>query len=180
MSAARVDSLTGIANRGAFFSRADRILRRAREDGAPVSLIVFDLDHFKMINDTHGHAAGDRVLRAFADTAGEIMRPADLLGRIGGEEFAAILPGAGAEAAYVIADWIRHAFEVAPKIIDGALVHATVSAGIAMTQPKGTLEAFLEAADRALHRAKAFGRNRVERDADGRPPTAPAKIIRVA
>ncbi len=180
VSAARVDSLTGVANRGAFFSRADRILRRARENSEPVSLIVFDLDHFKEINDKFGHASGDRVLRAFTETASEIMRPMDLFGRIGGEEFAAVLPGATAEIAYVIADRVRHAFQSSPRLeADGWAIRATVSAGVAAASAKVPLETVMESADRALYRAKASGRNRVERAADVRAVAA-AIATRVA
>jgi diguanylate cyclase (GGDEF)-like protein len=179
MSAARIDSLTGVANRGAFFTQAGRILRRARDARAPVSLIVFDLDYFKRINDSFGHAAGDRVLRTFADTATAMLRPADLLGRIGGEEFAALLPGVGTEAAYVIAERIRHAFESASSGV-GSGVRATVSAGTAVALPGAVVETVLEEADRALYRAKANGRNRVERAIESAAHQSDAKVIRVA
>jgi diguanylate cyclase (GGDEF)-like protein len=180
MTAARIDSLTGVANRGAFFTQAGRILRRARDAQAPVTLIVFDLDYFKRINDSYGHAAGDRVLRCFAETAGATLRPADLLGRIGGEEFAAILPGVGMEAAYVIAERVRHAFEVASTSVGHAIVRATVSAGTALASPEGNVETILEAADRALYRAKANGRNRVERALDQLWTASETNVIRVA
>jgi diguanylate cyclase (GGDEF)-like protein len=147
-------------------------------------LIVFDLDYFKRVNDTYGHVVGDRVLRVFADTAGAMLRPADLFGRIGGEEFAAILPGVGAEAAYVIADRVRHAFEVAPKNASGPgslAVYATVSAGTAVALADATIDTIFEAADRALYRAKATGRNRVERAlADPRSNAFESNVIRVA
>jgi diguanylate cyclase (GGDEF)-like protein len=181
-TAAHFDSLTGVANRGAFFSRAERLYRHAREDGVPVSLIVFDLDHFKQVNDTYGHLVGDTVLKTFADSAGAVLRPGDLFGRIGGEEFAAILPGAGTETASVVAERVRHAFEAAPKLVSGMPVTATVSAGVATAPTSsliGQLETTLEAADRALYRAKAFGRNRVERAYD-RPPLASTVTVRVA
>ena len=130
-TAAYIDALTGIANRGAFFTHADRLYRRSSKDASSVSLIVFDLDHFKAINDTHGHLAGDTVLKAFADAAGAVLRPGDLFGRIGGEEFAAVLPGAGAEVACIVAERVRHAFEMTPKMVRGAPIRATVSAGVA-------------------------------------------------
>jgi diguanylate cyclase (GGDEF)-like protein len=178
-TAADVDALTGVVNRGAFFARAERMRRRAEADGGALSVIAFDLDQFKAINDTFGHSVGDRVLRAFTDAAGAVLRPGDLLGRIGGEEFAAILPGAGIEAAYVVADRVRHAFEKTPKALGENLVHATVSAGIASADKQSTLEALLESADHALYRAKALGRNRVEREAamSGR---VVSNVIRVA
>jgi diguanylate cyclase (GGDEF)-like protein len=178
ISAARVDALTGVANRGAFFVQAQRHYRRAEESGAAIAAIVFDLDHFKMINDAYGHAVGDNVLRAFAETAVAVLRPGDFFGRIGGEEFAAVLPGAGSEAAYVIAERVRHAFDAMPKVYASGSVQATVSAGVASAQPKASLEMMLEAADRALYRAKGAGRNRVERATDLSP--ASSNVIRVA
>ena len=178
IAAARVDSLTGAANRGAFFIQADRVWQRAREAGSPLALIAFDLDHFKAVNDSRGHLAGDEVLRAFASSAGAVLRPGDLFGRVGDEEFAALLPGVGTEAAYVIADRVRHAFEAAPKLVAGIPVQATVSAGVAEGGPDLTLEAIMVAADEALYRAKASGRNRVER---AEPHSAVASnIIRIA
>ena len=87
MHAARRDSLTGIANHGALLDGARRLFTRCRKDGAPFSLIMFDLDHFKNVNDRHGHRAGDAILRAFADTVRGLLRPNDLFGRYGGEEF---------------------------------------------------------------------------------------------
>ena len=108
-----------------------------------------------------------------------MLRPGDLFGRIGGEEFAAILAGTGTEAASVIAERVRHAFEVTPKVLGAAVVQATVSAGVASATSEGTLDTMIEAADRALYRAKASGRNRVERAAEARPAGA-ARIMRIA
>jgi diguanylate cyclase (GGDEF)-like protein len=179
-SAARIDSLTGASNRGTFLARSERFVRRSREDRTAVSLILFDLDHFKAINDTHGHASGDRVLKCFVETAGAMLRPADLLGRLGGEEFAAILPGAGVEAACVIADRVRRAFEVAPTAAGEPAVDATVSAGVATLRSGMSLEDLLEAADQALYRAKALGRNRVERALEIRMTIEETNVIRVA
>jgi diguanylate cyclase (GGDEF)-like protein len=179
LAAARIDSLTGAANRGAFFAQADRLFRRASESAAPLSLIAFDLDHFKSINDNHGHAVGDQVLKSFAECAAAVLRPGDLFGRIGGEEFAALLPGASPEAAYVIADRVRHAFAAAPRRFGDHGVGATVSAGVATTTGGDSLEALLEAADRALYRAKDRGRNRVERRDAARAEPA-SNVIRVA
>jgi len=160
--ASRLDELTGIANRRAFFERAERLLRRCYEGGSSCSVIVFDLDHFKQINDTRGHAAGDRVLRTFADIARATLRPNDLFGRHGGEEFAVILPGTGAEVAYVIAERVRQAFATTSEDPDVAASHPTVSAGVATVTGETGLEAVMEIADRALYRAKRLGRNRVE------------------
>jgi diguanylate cyclase (GGDEF)-like protein len=174
-TALSTDALTGAANRGAFLVQAARLLRRTHESGKPASLIVFDLDHFKRINDGHGHAAGDCVLRSFAETARAALRPGDLLGRLGGEEFAALLPGAPADRAVAIADRVRRAFEIATG--DG--VASTVSAGVAEAGHYLSLEAAFDIADRALYRAKTGGRNRVERAPDP-PPRLAANIVRAA
>ena len=134
-----------------------------------MSLIVFDLDDFKSINDTHGHAGGDAVLRAFVDTAARSLRPGDAMGRIGGEEFCAVLAGADSNAAYVIAERIRTAFRKAPATVGGIVIAATVSAGVATSHLTSTVDTVLNAADRALYRAKRLGKNRVEVDAPGAP-----------
>jgi len=183
-NASRLDPLTGVANRRAFFERAERIVRRCREDGAPCSFIVFDLDHFKQINDTHGHGTGDDVLRIFTDTSRATLRPNDALGRHGGEEFAVVLPGTATEAAFVIAERVRHAFADSTQNVNGLEVRATVSAGVAGVAVDADVEATMELADRALYRAKRLGRNRVVRadDPDGDDPSdaANATVIRVA
>ena len=97
-AAANTDPLTGVANRGGFMLRAERVVERCRFDGTPVSVMMFDLDRFKGINDSHGHAAGDAVLLQFCEVAAAALRANDVLGRIGGEEFAVVLPGSGIEA----------------------------------------------------------------------------------
>lgn len=179
INAAKVDALTGITSRGAWVESARRLLNRCQQGGSPMSLIMFDLDHFKTINDTHGHQTGDRVLRAFAESVRGTLRPNDLFGRYGGEEFTVVLPGATIEAAYVIADRARHAFASAHRFFNGRPFNATVSAGVASASPDTTLEAIIEAADKAMYAAKRAGRNRVERAAEDRPPDGD-KVIRVA
>ena len=164
--AAREDPLTGVANRRALLESGERLLRRCKVEGRSISLIMFDLDHFKWVNDTYGHAAGDGVLRAFAATVQSTLRPADLFGRYGGEEFVAILPGATEEAALVIGDRVRNSFAQLSILAGEHQVHATVSAGVAAaTSSTQTLEAIIRLADSALYRAKELGRNRVERPA---------------
>ncbi len=169
--AALVDPLTGAANRRAFLKRSERQLQRAVAEGHPTALLILDLDLFKRVNDTFGHQAGDRVLCAFCEVAQSMLRPTDLFGRMGGEEFACLLPGASATDAFQIAERIRAKFEGRKVQVGGATSSSTVSIGIATTDDVGgDLTALLGAADRALYLAKARGRNRVEH---ARPPLSP-------
>jgi diguanylate cyclase (GGDEF)-like protein len=177
--AARIDSLTGVVSRGAFMAQASQMLIRCRKSLQPLTVIVFDLDRFKAINDTHGHRTGDRVLQVFADSARRMLRPNDMLGRHGGEEFALVLPGATIDAGYVIAERIRVGFAEACRELDEPIA-ATLSAGVATATSESTFDALVEAADNALYRAKNLGRNRVERaDAEG-SKNPPPKVTRVA
>ena len=169
IKAANVDALTGIANRSALFENAARLLKRCQQAGSPFSLIMFDLDHFKVINDTLGHQSGDRILQAFANIARDALRPSDLVGRYGGEEFAVVLPGATIETAYVIAERVRQAFARNYRFFDGQPLNATVSGGIVSASPSATLEMIFDAADKAMYAAKNAGRNRVEAAVDDRP-----------
>ena len=162
--AASIDSLTGIANRRAFLETAVRALKQRTRTPQPVSALLFDLDRFKSINDQYGHAVGDRVLRAFADVAAVELRSTDLLGRLGGEEFGAVLFGAEASSAAATAERIRQAFAAtAPGNVDGQL-GVSVSIGIASVSANEAtdIETLLTRADEALYVAKARGRNRIE------------------
>lgn len=165
---AETDALTGVANRGAFMAYAGEALRRSLQGDLPLSMIIFDLDHFKRINDSFGHAVGDGVLRRFGETARSVLRENDRLGRIGGEEFAVILPDTSLGSAFIIADRIRAAFEADCRFVDGHAVSATVSAGVTTAHPDSTVDSILVAADEGLYRAKQNGRNRVERRRTGR------------
>ncbi|MEX0852427.1 MAG: GGDEF domain-containing protein [Bauldia sp.] len=180
INAAHVDSLTGVANRRAFFDSAERVFRRCRENGAPVAMIMFDLDRFKSVNDTDGHRTGDAVLRLFADTARGLLRPSDLFGRYGGEEFVVVLPNTTIDAAFVIAERVRRAFAEACRPLDGLTIGATVSAGVAAGGADATLDETLIAADKAMYRAKTRGRNRVERADEGGGAEDGTKIARIA
>lgn len=162
IEAARQDPLTGIINRGAFLDCAERIVERHRRDAVPVSLVMFDLDRFKSINDTFGHAVGDEAIRIFTQTTIRVLRPTDLFGRYGGEEFALVLPGATLEVASAVAERIRHNFALAAAIIDDHVVEATISGGIAVANSEDdTIEVLLRRADHQLYRAKDLGRNRI-------------------
>jgi diguanylate cyclase (GGDEF)-like protein len=162
-TAAMIDSLTGIANRRAFLHDASELTRRQLSDPKPVAVLLMDLDHFKSINDRFGHAIGDRVLQVFAQTATANVRPTDLIGRLGGEEFAAILYDSGKENALLTAERVRTAFAAAAVEVDGRPVTATVSIGMVVSED-GPLDIppLLAQADQALYCAKERGRNRVE------------------
>jgi len=160
---ALVDSLTGIANRRAFFEEAMRRLDPANNDPRPLAIVLFDLDRFKRINDRFGHAIGDKALRLFAEKATANMRQADFVGRLGGEEFAAVLSGLELSTAFMLAEQIRISFAAAARVIDGHRVAATVSAGIALlSAAESDIDGLLARADQALYLAKAKGRDRVE------------------
>jgi diguanylate cyclase (GGDEF)-like protein len=160
--AALTDSLTGIANRRAFFDVGEPLLDRLIADRRSAALLLFDLDRFKEVNDTAGHQTGDYVLKSFADLVAASMRSGDLFGRLGGEEFASLLLNVSMAEALQMAERLRAAFETMQ--VPGLDVKPTVSVGVAMTTEAGRgLTALLATADRALYRAKADGRNRVAR-----------------
>jgi diguanylate cyclase (GGDEF)-like protein len=159
---ASVDELTGVASRRTFFDQAERLLSSCQNDNLSYSLTVFDLDHFKDINDTHGHMAGDRVLEAFGDCVRNILRTGDLVGRPGGEEFAVVMPGADNRTAFDIAGRIRVAFSEKNHGLESTHLAPTVSGGVATAQENSTLDSIYAAADRALYQAKQLGRNRIE------------------
>jgi diguanylate cyclase (GGDEF)-like protein len=179
--AARTDALTGVANRAALLGSAERAMQRCSRDGAPIAVVMFDLDRFKRINDLHGHAVGDDVLQKFCAIATSTLRPQDLFGRLGGEEFAAVMPGCGLEAAYVRAERIRAAFVEDSKFIRGRQVKASVSGGVSASEAADEMfDVLLEQADAALYAAKAEGRNRVKRAVNAVPAGEKSNIFRVA
>lgn len=160
-TAATIDPLTEVFNRRALIDAGRRILGRMAWDRQPIAVLMFDLDHFKKINDRFGHAVGDRALQTFAATAAARLRATDVLGRLGGEEFAAILPATSLISAGVAAERVRAAFEKAAAEIDGLPIGGTVSIGAAATEdPTVDIDTLLEEADKALYAAKALGRNR--------------------
>jgi diguanylate cyclase (GGDEF)-like protein len=160
---ALIDPLTGVANRRAFFDDGDVLLRRARAEGHAAALLLFDLDRFKQVNDTFGHQAGDRVLSKFCDVAKAMLRPGDLFGRFGGEEFACMLDDTSLAEALRVAERIRLAFASVLLEIGTTRTGVTVSVGVAISNEVASgLDPLFAAADDALYRAKAKGRNRVE------------------
>ncbi len=160
---AETDEVTGVATRRALLEQAEEALHRCQAADAPLSLVIFDLDHFKLVNDRFGHSIGDAVLRHFGDTVRTVLRENDRVGRLGGEEFALLLPGTSLAEASAIADRVRVAFEAGGKILEGIEIGSTVSAGVATVHRESTVQSMLIAADEGLYEAKARGRNRVER-----------------
>jgi diguanylate cyclase (GGDEF)-like protein len=160
-TAASMDPLTGMFNRRGFAEATARVIEREANAGRPVTVLIFDIDHFKSINDRFGHPAGDEILKLFAAIVVNSLRISDLSGRIGGEEFAALLP-CSLEEGVIAAERVREAFESSGIVDDTGPVDTTVSIGVA-GGPAGTeLEVLLAAADTALYQAKRGGRNRVE------------------
>jgi diguanylate cyclase (GGDEF)-like protein len=158
--AADHDHLTGARSRRAFFDLAARERSRALRAGSPLSLLLFDVDHFKRINDTHGHATGDRVLADIVERAGAVVRNIDVVARLGGEEFAVLLPDTAEDTALLVAERLRHALD---RSFDGSAgdVGYTVSIGVATLGADESIEGMLSRADAALYAAKAGGRNAV-------------------
>lgn len=160
---ARTDALTGIANRRAFDEAAQHEIRRALRYGTPLALLMTDIDHFKAINDTHGHSFGDQVLVDCARTLLASVREVDLVGRWGGEEFVILMPGTDIDEAVRAAERMRLAIAGMPTRFNGKTCGYTASFGVAtFSQAQPTLDALLADADQALYRAKERGRNRVE------------------
>lgn len=157
------DALTGALNRGAVLTEVEAEAARSARQGSTYCLILFDLDFFKRVNDTYGHRAGDMVLREVVRRSKIELRPYDVLGRYGGEEFMVLLPGCELRAGAVVADRLRKALANEAVAIDGRELPVTASFGIVCSsQPHATLEMLVDSADSALYRAKAGGRNRIE------------------
>lgn len=163
ITAARTDPLTGSLNRRAFLEECAKIFQRFRRTGSPIAMLSMDLDHFKSINDTWGHATGDRVILEFVAATLSCLRPHDRMGRLGGEEFSILLPNTLPETAFALAESIRSTVASVPVTSDtGEELHFSVSIGIAASFPgDGDIFAVLARADRNLYAAKEQGRNRV-------------------
>ena len=159
------DQLTGLANRAKFLHRFDDEIDRQRRSGKPLALIAMDLDHFKQINDRHGHLAGDLVLRETAKTLRGAVRQTDLVARFGGEEFLVLLPETDGDGALRVAENLRR--QVAEQVFrppgQTERIHVTATFGIAVSPSTAplSLDALVEAADQAAYRGKRQGRNQV-------------------
>jgi diguanylate cyclase (GGDEF)-like protein/PAS domain S-box-containing protein len=167
------DHLTGLANRRVLFEACEHELQRWRRAPRPLSMVLIDADHFKRINDDHGHATGDAVLQHLAAALSATFRTIDVVARLGGEEFVVLLPGCTEEAATAIAQRLCESICAQAVSVNGASLHYTVSIGVAtMDASVNDVEAFIERADLAMYRAKAAGRNRVERWQPGLRPAS--------
>ncbi|MCF4151480.1 diguanylate cyclase [Dethiosulfovibrio sp. F2B] len=155
------DQLTKLLNRHALFERLSGEMARSDREGTPLTLGLLDLDHFKRINDTYGHLAGDRVLRSIAKILCRELRPYDVIGRYGGEEFVMVLPGASSEEGYRILDRIRERIGDRPLKLDDDRVELTVSMGLAEYRQGMTMDGLIARADEAMYRAKDAGRDKV-------------------
>jgi diguanylate cyclase (GGDEF)-like protein len=164
---ATLDGLTGTFNRRHFMERAQQAYDNSRRFGHALTAMMLDVDHFKRVNDRHGHHVGDQVLRALAERCRSALRSVDLLGRYGGEEFAILLPGASEQsAATVLAERIRRKVAEEPIETDDGPVRVTISIGVAtIDQQMRSPEDLFKRADAALYEAKQAGRNRVVEDA---------------
>ena len=168
---ATTDGLTGVQNRRSLFGAAQGLMRLGARARRPLSVIVLDVDHFKRVNDEHGHAIGDDAIRHVVALAGGTLRDSDLIGRIGGEEFAIVCPETSPEGGRQVAEKVRAAIEAAPLTLEAGPLPLTVSLGVhsAIPHRQDVIEDFVAAADEALYDAKRNGRNRVEATAAESP-----------
>lgn len=158
---ASTDHLTGAATRRSFIQLGERTIRRHHTNGQPLTMLMLDLDHFKAVNDRYGHLAGDLVLASLGDCIRLCIRPGDLFGRFGGEEFLVLLPGLALEDGERIAERLRQEIEALTIPHEDQSIRVTASIGIASLGPSGDMNTLLQTADNALYQAKTEGRNRV-------------------
>jgi diguanylate cyclase len=157
------DELTGLHNRRAWTLQSENLLSRARRENGRFALMLVDIDHFKVVNDTHGHPVGDEVLRQLGACLQSTLRDYDVLGRLGGEEFVISATGMDAQRAWALGERLRRAVERMQLVVSGNTIRITISIGIAcLDETTRTLDALVELADRAMYQAKRNGRNRVE------------------
>jgi diguanylate cyclase (GGDEF)-like protein len=161
---ATTDSLTGLHNRRSFFDMAQRLYDYARRYSRPLAVIMLDVDHFKQINDSFGHAIGDQVLRSMADICLSTLRTVDVVGRYGGEEFVMLLPETDLADAGMVAERLQQQVIAEPVLTDRGALAITVSLGVShIAATCHSLEQLIDRADQALYAAKQQGRNRVIR-----------------
>jgi len=159
---ARTDELTGLSNRRAVMESLRWQMAHSLRSGLPLTVMSLDLDHFKAINDTWGHAAGDHVLRGFSELLGRVTREVDLCGRLGGEEFIVVLPDTDTRGGGVVGDRLRRCLAETPMpVSESESIDVTVSAGLTSLQAEDTLESILQRVDHALYQAKQSGRDRL-------------------
>jgi len=160
---ANFDALTGLVNRRHFLEKAESEIARSKRYGGELSLIMFDIDHFKRVNDTHGHHVGDQVLRHVAETTRNCIRNIDIAGRIGGEEFVILLPQTDLDHAAEAAERLRTAMETSEIVLEnGSHLIVTVSLGVVTQCDRSdALDELLKRADTAMYQAKQNGRNRL-------------------
>lgn len=159
---ASVDALTGVHNRRWMNEAFPRAINRCVRNSTPIAVLLVDIDHFKRVNDTHGHLAGDTALRTIAANLAKNLRPHDMMARYGGEEFAILLPDTDLHVAKMVAERLRSSAEQGEVQHDALNFRITISIGIAPSQQEEALETLIAEADQALYRAKQLGRNRVE------------------
>jgi diguanylate cyclase (GGDEF)-like protein len=157
------DQLTNLYNRRAFADMAEKEVGRARRYQRPLALILFDIDHFKQVNDTHGHLVGDQVLRILTDKVTKTTRSTDFVCRYGGEEFIVLMPEAGRDEALAMAERLREMVSGITVVAAEGTLSLTISLGVAALRPtdEETLEGLINRADKAMYEAKAAGRNTV-------------------
>lgn len=159
---ATTDALTSLSNRRSFLEEMQKVLVRSGRSGSPVSMAMFDIDHFKQVNDTHGHPAGDEVLKDVARIIRETVREGDVAARLGGEEFALLMPDTAISDAGAVCERVREAVEAYGfQLPSGVTISATISAGAAQAEVGDTPSALISRADALLYAAKREGRNRV-------------------
>lgn len=175
---ARVDRLTGVPNRRHLEEQLARLINGSYRHAQPLALLLIDVDHFKAVNDSHGHAAGDEVLRILATKMASSLRGDDMVGRWGGEEFLALLPNTAPDAAVAVAERLRCTVSGGSiKLADGRVIVATVSIGCASTTTGAPADELLAIADLALYSAKRLGRNRVVSSVPSAVPNEPAPLF---
>ncbi|MBU1156300.1 MAG: GGDEF domain-containing protein, partial [Proteobacteria bacterium] len=156
------DGLTGVLNRRRFMELSRQEVARSHRYGGALSLIMLDVDHFKAVNDSYGHEVGDEVLVSLSKVCRQVLRQVDLFGRVGGEEFMALLPETGLEGAAMVAERLREALDTHAVSASKPEVRVTISLGVAQLSPETRLSDLMRLADDAMYRAKQNGRNRVE------------------